>query len=168
MTQSNAATAVQAHAPPQGGAGLPVPLVLDFGAVPVTDDQLVQFCADNRELRIELTAERKLIIMPPANSTTGSQNYVITGEFYIWSRQDGTGVGFDSSTGFTLPNGAMRSPDVSWISKERWDALPETDRNRFSHIAPDFVADFAPLRTPSPTSRPRWPNTSRTASAWDG
>ena len=137
MTQPNAATAVQAHASPQGSAGLPVPLVLDFGAVPMTDDQLVQFCADNRDLRIELTAERELIVMPPANPTTGSQNSALNAQVYNWSFQDGMGLSFDSSSGFTFPNGAMRSPDASWILKERWEAVPEIDRNRFSHIVPD-------------------------------
>ena len=150
MTQPNAATMVDAPATLQEAAHLPAPLVLDFSAVPMTDEQIVQFCADNRELRIELTAEKELVIMPPANPTTGSQNYSLTGEFYIWTRQDGTGLGFDSSTGFTFPNGAMRSPDVSWIRRERWEALPEADRTRFSHIAPDFVAE---LRSPSDSLR---------------
>jgi len=121
------------------------PLVLDFSAVEMTDDQLVKFCADNGDLRIELTAERKLIVMPPANPETSSKNYSINGELYVWSKQDGTGVGFESSAGFTLPNGAVRSPNASWMSKERWEAVPEDDKLRFSHVAPDFVAE---LRSP--------------------
>ena len=146
MTQQDATATAEAPAPPQETTHLPTPLVLDFRAVPMTDDRLVQFCADNRDLRIELTAEKELIIMPPANPDTGSKNSAISGELYIWTKQDGTGLSFDSSTGFTFSNGAMRSPDASWILKERWDTVPEADRTRFSHIAPDFVAE---LRSPS-------------------
>ena len=117
-------------------------LVLDFSAVEVTDDQLVQFCADNRDLRIELTAERELILVAPANPASGFQNGSLSGELYIWTKRDGTGLSFDSSSGFTFPNGAMQVPDASWILKERWESVPDDDRLRFSHIAPDFVAEL--------------------------
>lgn len=146
MTRQHTTATIESPAPPQDVIHLSSPLVLDFSAVEMTDDQLVKFCADNGDLRIELTAERKLIVMPPANPETSSKNYSINGELYVWSKQDGTGVGFESSAGFTLPNGAVRSPDASWMSKERWEAVPEDDKRRFSHVAPDFVAE---LRSPS-------------------
>ena len=123
-------------------AGLPLPLVLDFSAIEMTDEQLVQFCADNGELRIELTAERELIVMPPAFPISGMKNNAISAQIYIWSKQDGTGISFDSSAGFTFPNGAMRSPDASWIARERWDSLEEDELSKFTHIAPDFVVEL--------------------------
>ena len=150
MTQQDATTTIEAPAPTLEGVFLPNPLLLDFSAIEMTDEQFVKFCADNGELRIELTADRELIVMPPANPTTGWKNATITGELYIWSKQDGTGIAFDSSAGFTFPNGAMRSPDASWIALERWETLPEDERNIFSHIAPDFVAE---LRSPSDSLR---------------
>ena len=150
MAQHNAATTVKDPAPEQEGDFLPYLLTLDFSAINMTDEQFVKFCADNGELRIELTAERELIIMPPANSDTGHKNYTIIGELYVWSKQDGTGLGFDSATGFTLPNGAIRSPDLSWVARDRWEALPEGERTKFAHLAPDFVAE---LRTPSDNLR---------------
>ena len=122
------------------------PLVLDFKAIEMTDDQFVQFCADNDDLRIELTAKRELIVMPPTNPETGSENLSLSAQVYNWTRQDGSGIGFDSSSMFTLPNGAVRSPDASWMLRERWVALPLEERRRFSHIVPDFVAE---LRSPS-------------------
>ena len=125
---------------------LPSPLTLDFRAIEMTDDQLVQFCADNRELRIELTSEKELIIMPPVSPTTSWQNGKLSMQIGIWAEHDGSGLCFDSSAGFTLPSGAMRSADVAWITRERWEALDEAERYRFSHIAPDFVAE---LRSPS-------------------
>lgn len=142
MTQHNTTATIEAPARSRDVIHLPSPLVLDFSAVEMTDDQLVQFCADNGDLRIELTAEKELIVMPPANSTTGWENGIISGELYVWSKQDGTGLSFDSSTGFTFPNGAMRAPDASWIGRERWESLPDEDRRRFSHVAPDFVVEL--------------------------
>ena len=142
MTQPSESTAVQDPLPALVAAGLPLPLVLDFSAIEMTDEQLVQFCADNGELRIELTADRELIVMPPAFPISGMKNNAISAQIYIWSKQSGTGISFDSSTGFTFPNGAMRSPDASWIARERWDSLEEDELSKFTHIAPDFVVEL--------------------------
>ena len=129
---------------------LPYRLVLDFRAVSMTDDQLLQFCADNGDLRIELSAAKELIIMPPAGGTTSGRNSELAIDLGIWSRQDGTGKTFDSSGGFTLPNGAMRSPDAAWIPLSRWEMLSESEQRRFPPICPDFVIE---LRSPSDSLR---------------
>ena len=125
---------------------LPYRLVLDFRALNMTSDQFLQFSADNRDLRMEFTAEKELIIMPPTGGTTGGRNSELTADLAIWSRQDGTGKTFDSSTGFTLPNGAIRAPDASWILLERWESFSKAGQDRFSPICPDFVIE---LRSPS-------------------
>ena len=111
-------------------------------AICMTEEQFVEFCAQNRELRIERTAEGALEIMPPAFSVTGNQNFEIASEFGTWVRRDGRGVGFDSSAGFTLLNGAVRSPDVSWVLRSRLEALTDEDREGFWHICPDFVIEI--------------------------
>ena len=103
MTQNDATATVEATAPPQEGAYLPCPLVLNFCAIEMTDEQFVKFCADNGELRIELTARRELIVMPPAFPATGMRNNALSSQVYNWSKQDGTGISFDSSAGFTFP-----------------------------------------------------------------
>lgn len=125
---------------------LPYRLVLDINALDMTEDQFLRLCADNGNLRMELTAKGELIIMPPAGATTSGRNSDLNAQLHIWSRQDGTGKTFDSSCGFTLPNGAVLSPDASWILLSRWEALTETQRDRFAPIAPDFVIE---LRSPS-------------------
>ena len=125
---------------------LPYRLVLDFRALNMTDDQFLRFCADNGDLRMELTAEKELIIIPPAGGTTSGRNSDLTTDLTIWTRQDGTGKAFDSSGGFRLPNGAIRSPDVSWILLSRWEALTESQQIRLPPICPDFVIE---LRSPS-------------------
>ncbi len=107
----------------------------------MTDEQFYQFCLLNAELRIE-RANQYIIIMPPTNSETGNKNFKLNGELYAWNKQHKLGAGFDSSTGFKLPNGSDRSPDAAWIRQDRWDALPEALRQRFAPIAPDFVAEI--------------------------
>ncbi len=111
-------------------------------AICMTEEQFVEFCAQNSELRIERTEEGALEIMPPAKGYTGNQNFRIAVQFGNWAIQDGRGEGFDSSEGFTLPNGAVRAPDVSWVLRSRLDALTEEDREGFWHICPDFVIEI--------------------------
>jgi len=112
----------------------------------LTDELFVRLCQENPELRLELTAQGELIIMPPTGSETGWRNNEASFSLTAWSKRDGTGLVFDSSTGFTLPNGAKRSPDVSWIKRERWTALTKEQRREFAPLCPDFVME---LRSPT-------------------
>src|SRR5262245_53502692 len=89
----------------------------------LNDEEFEQFCAQNPELRIEMTSEGKMIIMLPVTGKGSNRNFQLTGRFWASAEKDDSGVGFDSSGGFTLPNGAKRSPDVSWIRRERWEAI---------------------------------------------
>ncbi|MBE9209997.1 Uma2 family endonuclease [Nostoc sp. LEGE 06077] len=111
-------------------------------AVGLTDEQFYQICLANDEWRIELTAEGELIIMPPTGGESGIRNSGLTAKVYIWNEQAKLGKVFDSSTEFRLPNGAYRSPDVSWVKQERWDALTPDQRRRFPPICPDFVIEL--------------------------
>ena len=120
-----------------------LPLVVQFHPViNMTEDEFFEFCQINRDLRIERTAEGKMIIMPPVYTESGGQNFNVPNQLGIWVKKDGTGKGFDSSTGFTLPNGAVRSPDASWIKKERWEAIAPEQRKKFAPICPDFVVEL--------------------------
>lgn len=124
------------------------PLVLHFASVlkRLSEDDFYDFCRANDELKIELTAEGDLEIMPPTGTKTGNRNFKLTVAFGIWAERDGTGQGFDSSSMVTLPNGAKRSPDVSWIRNERWERLSKAEQDRFAPICPDFVVE---LRSPT-------------------
>src|SRR5438105_212960 len=108
----------------------------------LTDDEFFEFCARNRDLRIEMTKEGEMIIMMPVGSESGHRNFNLIGEFAAWAKVDKTGVAFDSSTGFTLPNGAKRSPDLSWIRLDRWNAIPKKKRKKFAPVCPDFVVEL--------------------------
>ena len=80
--------------------------------------------------------------MPPAFSDTGARNSEVTGQLWLWNRKTGLGKVFDSSAGFVLPNGAIRSPDSAWIRLARWDALTRQEQSRFAPICPDFVVEL--------------------------
>jgi len=126
-----------------------IPLTVNLPAIaPMTHAQFYEFCLANRDLRIERTASGDVVIMPPAFSDTGNRNFNIAAQLGNWTEQDGTGIGFDSSTGFTLPNGVTRSPDDSRISLERWNVLTEEQKASFAPICPDFVIE---LRSASDT-----------------
>lgn len=110
------------------------------------DEELFRLCQMNRELRIERDARGDLEIMTPVGSESSSRNAELTYALVRWAKRDATGIAFDSSAGFLLPNGAMRSPDAAWIHRDRWQALDDDQRQRFPPVAPDFVAE---LRSPS-------------------
>ena len=123
-------------------ATLPNRLALDIRALQMTGEQFFQLCSDNGDLRLELTAKKELIIRPLAGGTTSWRNSNLNADLVIWARQDGTGITFDSNAGFTLPNGAVRSPDASWILLSRWEALSSAEQDRFAPICPDFVIEL--------------------------
>jgi Uma2 family endonuclease len=119
------------------------PLSVNFPAINYMNAaQFYEFCQANQDLRIERTAEGKVIVMPPSFSDTGNRNLKISQQLANWADQDGTGESFDSSAGFTLPSGATRSPDAAWIKLVTWNALTEEQKASFAPIAPDFVIEL--------------------------
>jgi Uma2 family endonuclease len=123
------------------------PVVLKLTPViNLTDDQLFELCQLNRDWRIEYTAQGELIVMPPTGGETGSQNAEITFQVQLWTRGDQTGVAFDSSTGFKLPNGATRSPDAAWVRRSRLLGLTREQKQKFLPLCPDFAIE---LRSPT-------------------
>jgi Uma2 family endonuclease len=119
-------------------------LKLDFGkkAKKLSDEDFFEFCRENADLRIEMDKNGDIEIMPPTGSETGIKNFKLTGKFWVWVEKDGTGEGFDSSTGFRLPNGAKRSPDLSWVRLEKWNKISPAKRKKFAPLCPDFVIEI--------------------------
>lgn len=110
--------------------------------VTLTDDEFFRLCQANRDLRLERSAGGEVLIMPPTGGETGRRSLRIAGQLDAWTAADGTGVAFDSSTGFVLPTGAIRSPDAAWMLRERWNAIPTESREGFVPVAPDFVIEL--------------------------
>ena len=124
-----------------------LPLILHTRPVlDLSDEQFYEFCQLNREWRIERTTEGDLLFMAPAGGETGYRNILVVTSLATWALQDGTGVPFGSSTGFTLPNGAIRSPDVAWVKRSRLASLTPEQKRKFLPLCPDFVIE---LRSPS-------------------
>ena len=121
-------------------------LALDMSSLRLSDDQLLRLFRDNDDFRFELSASGELIIMAPTNPDTGRKNSKINFRLAAWTEQDGTGECFDSSSMFTLPNGAKRSPDGAWIPKSRWNRFSQEEKSAITKVCPDFVVE---LRSPS-------------------
>jgi Uma2 family endonuclease len=130
---STIASPLDSHVPPN--------FIVDVHSV-LTGDEFIQLCRDNRDMRMELTSKGELILMPPTGSKTGLRNARVTQRLSAWAEADGSGFCFDSSTGFTLPNGARRSPDVAWVRRDRWEALTEEEQEGFAPLCPDFVIEL--------------------------
>jgi Uma2 family endonuclease len=108
----------------------------------ISDRALEQLCRENPELRFETNAKGKLIVMSPTGSESGKKNSSLLAQVWYWNNQCKLGVVFDSSTGFKLSNGAIRSPDVSWIAIKRWNSLSDQQKRGFAPIDPDFVIEL--------------------------
>ena len=114
--------------------------------VDLNEDSFFDFCQLNSHLRIERNSTGELIIMSPAGSETGNRNFRLIQQLANWTDKNGTGIGFDSSAGFILPNGATRSPDASWVKLSKWNALSDAQKVKFAPLCPDSVVE---IRSPS-------------------
>ncbi len=124
-------------------AGLPVRLRFDR---PMTDEELMRFCAVNDDLSVEREPNGEILVMTPANSRTSSMNSRINRLLDEWAEADGRGIVTGPDGGYTLPDGSMRAPDAAWVANRRWKALSKEDQGRFAPICPEFVIE---LRSPS-------------------
>ncbi|MGA7952848.1 MAG: Uma2 family endonuclease [Gloeobacterales cyanobacterium] len=118
--------------------------------VHMTHEQFHELCRENRDVRLELTARGELIVMPPTGWESGNRNIKLAARLQNWTETDGTGMAFDSSTGFILPNGAIRSPDAAWVAMAKLTAL-NSDPEGFLPLSPDFVIE---LRSASDRLKP--------------
>ena len=108
----------------------------------LTPDEFERLCPLYRDLRLELASTGELIVMPPTDTKTGMHNANLTYQLAVWTKQDATGIGFGASAGFHLANGAIRAPSVSWIKREKWDRLTQSQKEGFGPICPDFVVEL--------------------------
>lgn len=107
----------------------------------MSDDEFFQFCVDNPELRIERNEQQEIIIMSPTGTTSGFNSSECFGQLYLWNKQSKLGKTFDSSTGFLLPDGSVRSPDAAWVSNQQWSQLTAEQKKKFAPLCPAFVIE---------------------------
>ncbi len=115
--------------------------ILNFSRFSMSDEVFFDFCQDNKHLRIERNGDGTILFLPLTDLITGIRNSEITTDLTIWKRKNG-GHSFDSSTGFTLDNTAVRSPDASWMSDERYESVEYVELKKFAIITPEFVVEL--------------------------
>ena len=120
---------------------IPPPFIVNVEGV-ISGEQFEELCRVNRDLRMELTSTGELILMSPTGSKMGIHNAQLTHQLTSWANSNQTGFSFDSSSMFTLPNGARYSPDAAWINRERWERLTDDQQEGFAPICPDFVVEI--------------------------
>ena len=108
----------------------------------ISEINLEHLCQENPDARLEINSDGKLIVMSPTGSESGKRNTSLIFQVELWNRQRNLGIVFDSSTGFKLSNGAIRSPDVSWLTITKWNSLTKQQKRKFAPIAPDFVIEL--------------------------
>jgi len=108
----------------------------------MSDDEFFDFCANNKNVRIERDENHQIYIMAPAGILSSSQNFEIAGQLYLWNKITKHGIAFDSSAGFYLPDGSMLNPDAAWISKETWDNIEPEEKKKFAYTTPDFIVEL--------------------------
>ena len=108
----------------------------------ITPEQFDILAETEQTARMELTKDGELIVMSPTGGEAGRKNFNLYLDLGNWNRQNKLGEAFDSSTIFTLPNGAKRSPNVSWIRSDRWNTLTQKQKEGFPPIIPDFVIEL--------------------------
>ena len=109
----------------------------------LTPEQFALVCAANRDTVLELSADGRVITMPPTGSETGARSGELIFQLKLYAKSQGLWKAFDSSTGFRLPDGSVLSPDASLVSLERWQALSTDERRGFAPLCPDLVVELA-------------------------
>ena len=118
-------------------------ITLNLNAVvELTKEEFYQLCQQNSDLRLERNAQGEIIIMPPTGGETGKRNSILLVQLWLWNEQTQLGEVFDSSTGFSLPKGGDRSPDISWVKKSKWEALTPQQKEKFVPLCPDFLIEL--------------------------
>ena len=119
------------------------PTLLSFRVQQIkTRDDFYAFCQDNPTYKFEREPDGHIIVMPNTGGRTGLRNSKLNLRIGVWNEEKGLGEVFDSSTAFDLPDGSTRSPDVAWVSRERWDKLSEREQEKFPPLCPDFVIEL--------------------------
>lgn len=125
------------------------PVMVDGDApLAYTHDEFEALAAAHADLRMELTAQGELLIMPPTGGGSSRRNIKITTQLEIWSERDGSGIALESNCCYRLPDGAEYAPDASWVEMSRWEALGPDQQEKFPPLCPDFVVELL-----SPTDR---------------
>ncbi len=117
------------------------PLVIQHR--PIFDDNFFfEFCQAAENLQVERDKNGNIYIMEPTGFETGNFNSELVTDVTVWNRQERNGLVGESNTGYTLPDTAVRAPDVSWISFEQLKNFSAEQRKKFLPACPEFVIEI--------------------------
>ena len=108
----------------------------------MTEDEFYDLCQHNAEIKFERRADGTILYMALTGGDTGRRNTKLISRLNYWAEEAALGEVFDSSTGFRLPSGAVRSPDAAWVSNAAWQGLSEEERSKFPPLCPEFVVEL--------------------------
>lgn len=108
----------------------------------ITDKELMQLSSQNPELRFERNADGTLSTMPPTGKISGNRELKAGAYLFAFVDQNDLGEVFSSSTGFILPNGALRSPDAAFIARSRLPEGWDVGEDEFCEIVPDVAIEI--------------------------
>ena len=119
---------------------------------PSRDEDLAAWSQRNEGYEFERAADGTVIVTP-AWTLAGWRKGKLGGQLGVWADQHG-GITFSATTGFHLPDGSLLVPAASWLSRPRWNALADVEKNGFPPLCPEAAfelplqaADVPLLRT---------------------
>ena len=107
-------------------------------AAPPSDEEILELSERNPGYQFERTTSGELIVTP-TGSAGGRRDLLVSTQLHNWAEADGSGLAFGASAGFHLPDGSLLSPDASWVTLERWEALTPKQQEDFAPLCPDAV-----------------------------
>lgn len=89
----------------------------------------------------------RVVMNPPAGFPHGAigSNVQLLLAGFVKARN--LGIVFDSSQGFELPSGDTVEPDHSYVSRERWHAVPAPEPGHFLRVVPDLIIEVLSAST---------------------
>lgn len=121
-------------------------VVLQFGAVefqnPLDRETFLALAERYPDLAMERDKNGITTIMSPVKKGSGKRESALLILVGIWNRASRLGEIHGPSSGFNLPDGAFKQPDVAWISNERIEKAKDYSDEAFISVVPDFVAEI--------------------------
>ncbi len=108
----------------------------------ISEADYFEICQINEFLVIEREHSGDWEIKSLNGLSDGQRNSELAFQVGRWSDEDKSGICFGAFTGFTLPNGATRAADFTWLKREKWECLSREQKEKFAPVAPDFVVEI--------------------------
>ena len=102
----------------------------------------MRISSQNPGMNFERNADGTLVAMSPTGGISGNREARAGAYLLVWVETNELGAVFSSSTGFKLPNGAVRSPDAAFVARDRLPPGWEDREDTFVGLAPDFAIEI--------------------------